>query len=388
MADVARETLMAGLKSLYITGEFSDLTIECEGKKFAVHRNIIYPRTGLKKKACEGGDASCDCHWHGATVFRRPGTSTCVKLPDELENVERMVKFLYTLDYEVENLEEVEEPPSPSLPPPPPPAREESPEIILSEESPVELVWPEAPVKEEPDVESTRIVDDSDGWYVNGNSSTKSKKKGKKKLPQRDYWESLGSSSRAVSAETDDEVKFEPKAVEEVVETVEDRPIAREAEPSPENLPPLLRPLLIHVQMVHLAQNYAIPDLKKLAEDKLFVLLKADLEWTYVDLCLAIREAYSFAPAPSSEPNVREILTLTSYAHSKDLIRDDNFMDVVRDVGEFAADLLSITVELHAEEVVNRPKEETETTRRCKKCRAKRDMQLMCTRCNDVVIIV
>ena len=46
-------------KRLFADSKYSDLTIECEGRKWMVHRNIICPQCEYFEKICDGLFKAC-----------------------------------------------------------------------------------------------------------------------------------------------------------------------------------------------------------------------------------------------------------------------------------------------------------------------------------------
>ncbi|CAI7632638.1 unnamed protein product [Penicillium viridicatum] len=67
--------------------KYSDFTIVCEGKEYAVRRCIICPRSSFFAKACDGG-------------FEESVTNRVV-LHEKPALVKGMIDYLYTLDYGV-----------------------------------------------------------------------------------------------------------------------------------------------------------------------------------------------------------------------------------------------------------------------------------------------
>lgn len=54
MSDIHMENMAAGIKSVFESSKYSDLTIRCKGNEFKVHRNILCPRSTFFTAACDG----------------------------------------------------------------------------------------------------------------------------------------------------------------------------------------------------------------------------------------------------------------------------------------------------------------------------------------------
>jgi len=78
--------LMNALKTLLEIGKYSDLTILCGSKKYAVHRAIICSRSGFFDGAC-------------SNPFREAETGVIDLSEDDPEAVDHMVHYFYHLDY-------------------------------------------------------------------------------------------------------------------------------------------------------------------------------------------------------------------------------------------------------------------------------------------------
>lgn len=93
-------------------GEYTDLTLECAGIKFPIHRVIVYPQVAAIKAACERGFkvSAVSLHNRRATLTLNSNvnpkeTSTGVYSIDGFEpsTVELLREYLYTGDYTTEH---------------------------------------------------------------------------------------------------------------------------------------------------------------------------------------------------------------------------------------------------------------------------------------------
>ncbi|KAF2454058.1 hypothetical protein BDY21DRAFT_291794 [Lineolata rhizophorae] len=78
--------LMSALSTLLEAGKYSDLSIVCGSKRYAVHRAIICSRSGFFDGAC-------------SSPFREAETGIIDLGEDDAEAVEHMVHYFYHLDY-------------------------------------------------------------------------------------------------------------------------------------------------------------------------------------------------------------------------------------------------------------------------------------------------
>lgn len=79
--------LMASNRRLLQTGKYSDLVIKCEAREWHVHRFIICERSKFFATACDG-------------PFLESSSKEIVLEDDDPTIVERLLSYLYTLDYE------------------------------------------------------------------------------------------------------------------------------------------------------------------------------------------------------------------------------------------------------------------------------------------------
>ncbi|PPJ50354.1 hypothetical protein CBER1_05906 [Cercospora berteroae] len=87
--DAAQAVIANVVAGLFSDSKFSDLTIECEGRKWAVHRAIICPQSEYFMKLCDG-------------AFLEAGKKHIVLNEDPPAAVNAMLRFFYKGDYEGE----------------------------------------------------------------------------------------------------------------------------------------------------------------------------------------------------------------------------------------------------------------------------------------------
>ncbi|KAJ6134487.1 hypothetical protein N7523_000809, partial [Penicillium sp. IBT 18751x] len=78
------------------SGRYSDLTISCEGRKFAVHRAIVCSQSSVFDAAVKGG-------------FKEAASSQIDLPDDELATIQRVVTFLYIRDYDDRGIPDIED---------------------------------------------------------------------------------------------------------------------------------------------------------------------------------------------------------------------------------------------------------------------------------------
>ncbi|PYH79082.1 hypothetical protein BO82DRAFT_147020 [Aspergillus uvarum CBS 121591] len=84
------------LQSLLKSGRYSDLTISCEGRQFAVHRAIVCCQSSFFDAAVKPG-------------FKEAASSHIDLLDDEFATIQRVVDFLYIRDYDDTGFPDIED---------------------------------------------------------------------------------------------------------------------------------------------------------------------------------------------------------------------------------------------------------------------------------------
>ncbi|KAN0072921.1 hypothetical protein V8E54_009035 [Elaphomyces granulatus] len=82
------------------SAKYSDLTLVCKGKEFCVHRAVLCPKSTFFDTACSkacAGDLSSQESYSGR-----------IELEDDPATVERMISYVYTLDYRDEEHQQPE----------------------------------------------------------------------------------------------------------------------------------------------------------------------------------------------------------------------------------------------------------------------------------------
>ncbi|KAI5357128.1 Putative BTB/POZ domain-containing protein [Septoria linicola] len=86
MAADTKDRLASLVGGLFGDTAYSDLTIECDGRKWAVHRAVICPQSDYFKKACDGH-------------FKEASKRHIALQEDSSDAVNAMVQFFYKGDY-------------------------------------------------------------------------------------------------------------------------------------------------------------------------------------------------------------------------------------------------------------------------------------------------
>ncbi|KAF2213786.1 hypothetical protein CERZMDRAFT_95824 [Cercospora zeae-maydis SCOH1-5] len=92
-ASLSAKELSDNGRRLHLNGKFSDLTITCNDKRWAVHKAIVCSRSGFFDGAC-------------SHQFREANSGVIDLSEDDEDAVEQMIHYLYHLDYLNEELQQ------------------------------------------------------------------------------------------------------------------------------------------------------------------------------------------------------------------------------------------------------------------------------------------
>jgi hypothetical protein len=95
-------------------------------------------------------------------------------------------------------------------------------------------------------------------------------------------------------------------------------------------------PILFNIKVYQIGDKYDIPNLKEQAKEKFAVAIKTC--WEMDDFPVAIASAYS--TTISADRGLRDLLVSTCLEHINELLRNDDFKQVLRKTLGFAADLV------------------------------------------------
>lgn len=95
-------------------------------------------------------------------------------------------------------------------------------------------------------------------------------------------------------------------------------------------------PMLFHIKVYHVADKYGIPKLKQRAREKFKTMVQAC--WQTDEFPNAIAEAYT--TTPQADRGLRDPLLEICQDHIDDLLRHDEFCQVLDEIVGFAADLV------------------------------------------------
>lgn len=102
MPDIHNDRVLATMKSLWTSELYSDMIIICGQKEYKVHRAIICPRSTFFTAAFKG-QFKVSIYWedHGSKADgeQEATTATITLDDDDPSTVDRMLLYLYTLDY-------------------------------------------------------------------------------------------------------------------------------------------------------------------------------------------------------------------------------------------------------------------------------------------------
>ncbi|KAJ9624856.1 hypothetical protein H2203_004806 [Taxawa tesnikishii (nom. ined.)] len=91
--ETPQNELLAALSTLHLGGKYSDLTVVCGSKRWAVHKAILCSRSGFFDGAC-------------SNQFRESQTGLIDLSEDDEEAIEHMIHYFYHLDYLTDEADE------------------------------------------------------------------------------------------------------------------------------------------------------------------------------------------------------------------------------------------------------------------------------------------
>ncbi|PYH94880.1 BTB/POZ domain-containing protein [Aspergillus ellipticus CBS 707.79] len=95
-------------------------------------------------------------------------------------------------------------------------------------------------------------------------------------------------------------------------------------------------PMLFNIKLYQVGDKYAVPQLKLKAKEKFETIAKTC--WQMDDFPTAIADAYK--STPREDRGLRDILVRVSREHLNELLKTEDFQDVLEEAVGFAADLV------------------------------------------------
>ena len=108
MDDIHKSGIMTSLQSLWSSSQYSDMIVRSGSEEFKVHRAIVCPRSKFFAAACNGPFQVCHNKIRSGRICAillihlvQEGRTGIITLrDDDTPTVRRMLKYLYTLDYD------------------------------------------------------------------------------------------------------------------------------------------------------------------------------------------------------------------------------------------------------------------------------------------------
>lgn len=108
MDDIHRSGVMTGLQNIWSSSQYWDIVVRSGSEEFKLHRAIICPRSKFFAAACNGTFQVCRNNIRSGRTWKfmlinvvQEGKTGIITLQDDdTPTVRRMLKYLYTLDYD------------------------------------------------------------------------------------------------------------------------------------------------------------------------------------------------------------------------------------------------------------------------------------------------